>query len=590
MTEDRHDARIRDLVAELAASAPPAPAFRRIADRLSDRNRGSHMSTPSDATIPDADGTADGERAYVSDRPQRSKPWRLMAALVAFSLATAGGAFAYGALSEDDGASTPEKAVEHFVEAFADSDVSGMLEALAPSERVILRESLESLNSQAGRLGLTKDLDLGDVSGAAIEVTGLELTATGLGEDVAAVNVEGTVRSTATAAELPLGDVARDLLVDVLPEDGYQGVADAIDNGINRQELQIVTLREGDGWHVSVWYTLAEYLRRDMGLDVPNFGNSPITPRGAESPEAALRSLLAAGPDFAKAVALATPEESRVLYDYVPVLEADDSVYERTDFQVHRLDTHVEGDGDRRIVHIDAFDIEWTETYTYAMERDVGSEAEETQVSTSRRSFDGDCFSSNYSYKDGSGTELGDPQTDKTCRKDALADGVTALEWDLVTTTQLTVERHDGRWFVSPVRSLVGAGVANLARVPDSSIFRTMTTDDDGSFLFLLLPEDVLAIAFGNPPYTGLYLYLGTALSGEGSSESESGSSSTTTVVGPPDTSPAPTATTGLPIDPATTIPAETVPGTAVPGTAVPGTVGTQTTVPGPTVPPTTGG
>ena len=55
MTEDRHDAQIRNVVAELAASAPPAPPFSRIAERLAAhpdgiRSRGSQSISWTPAT------------------------------------------------------------------------------------------------------------------------------------------------------------------------------------------------------------------------------------------------------------------------------------------------------------------------------------------------------------------------------------------------------------------------------------------------------------------------------------------------------------------------------------------------------------
>ena len=323
MTEDRHDAQIRNVVAELAASAPPAPPFSRIAEKLAAHPHGIRVESV-DLGERTSNGAAPYVREPVRDR-RHSKPWRMMAALVALGLATAGGIFAYGSLSADDGSATPEAAVKQFVHSFGASDVAGMLEALPPSERVVLRESLESLNQQGSRLRLTRDLNLNNVSGVHLEVTGLQLTSRGLSEDVAAVNVRGTLRSTANDRELPLGDAARDVLVDSLPDHGYQGVADAVDKAVNEnstngKSIRLVTIKEDGGWHVSVWYTLAEYLRENSGAPMPNFGHSPIKPLGADSPEAVVKALLVSSGDYTKSVALATPDESRVLYDYVPSL------------------------------------------------------------------------------------------------------------------------------------------------------------------------------------------------------------------------------------------------------------------------------
>ena len=322
----------------------------------------------------------------------------MMAALVALGLATAGGVFAYGSLSADDGSATPEAAVKQFVDSFGASDVAGMLEALPPSERVVLRESLESLNQQGSRLRLTRDLDLNNVSGVHLEVSGLQLTSTGLSEDVAAVNVKGTLRSTANDRELPLGDAARDVLVDSLPDHGYQGVADAVDKADQRQhhERQVASNSSRQGRRRLACERLVHARRvpqEEHGAPLPNFGHSPIKPLGADSPEAVVKALLVSSGDYNKSVALATPDESRVLYDYVPSLTSGNIMsthYRAPISRVGKLTTHVDGDGDRRVVHIDSLrlrdDLPVRDTTT----RPEGRLDWPTR--SPRRNFDGECL------------------------------------------------------------------------------------------------------------------------------------------------------------------------------------------------------
>jgi hypothetical protein len=547
MTENRHDAQIRNLVAELAASAPPAPPFRRIAERLVSAPRADQLVARTGVATTDPNGkSSEPAPPYVREQPRRTKPWRLMAALVAFGLAAAGGVFAYGSLSGDDGTATPEKAVEQFVDSFTNSDVAGMLESLAPSERIVLRESLESLNSQASRLSLTKGLDLNHVSGVKLEVSGLRLSATGLSQNVASVDVKGTLRSTANDRELPIGDVARKLLVDSLPKNGYQGVADALQRAINRQDVHLVTLREGGGWHVSVWYTLAEYMRKNVGAAMPNFGHSRITPAGAESPDGALRALIETSGDYMKVVALTTPEESRVLYDYVPgfvaATQRDEIV---SDLRIHQLGTRVEGSGDRRTVHIDSYDVSWTYRYASGQHDSTvpGSDpsAARTEFTKYRQTFDGDCYTATSTYVTEPPANPGQPEVDKTCRKDALAGGTTPLQWELRKTMQVTVERHDSRWFVSPVRSLVGETVARLARVPDGQAFTDLAKNEDSFGAFALLPYDVLGLALGSPFNSFGYLQFSGSSSSSESASSSSGPTPTT-LIGPPTSAPATTA------------------------------------------------
>lgn len=561
MTEDRHDAQIRNLVAELAASAPPAPAFSRIADHVTRTARGGR-SMPASVH----DETTDVTPLYVTEQPSRAKPWRFMAAFLAFTLATAGGVFAYGSLTGGDGAGTPEKAVEQLVDAITDSDVAGMLESLAPNERVMLRTSLESLDRQARRLGLTKDLDLNDVSGVQLEVSGLELSATGLGNDVASVHVTGTLRSTATDRELPLGNVARELLVDALPDNGYQGVADAVDDAVQDSDVQLITVRDGDGWHVSVGYTVAEYLRKSAGdVAMPDFGRSPIAPLGASTPDGALQGLLDAQPDLEKVVAFTTPDESRVLYDYVPVFNLRGSDMGAYEYKVNDMATTVEGEGDRRIVHIDSFDVSYTSSYSSSSSSgtsedgsapDPGTEpgTEEIVESTFRETFDGDCFTTTPSPLDDPSNPVSSTGNDKMCRADALARGVSPTAWDLATNLQVTVERHDGRWFVSPVQSLVDSTVARLALVPDGEAVTALSAEDENTSAstHLLLPMDVIGLAFGFP-HSGLSYSLIPSDASTSGVIDEATPSSTTSVVEPVSGEPR----TSVPV-PATTAPEAT--------------------------------
>ncbi|MEJ7585480.1 MAG: hypothetical protein WKF43_15690 [Acidimicrobiales bacterium] len=447
----------------------------------------------------------------------------------------------------------------------------------------MLRESLESLDSQASRVELTKDLDLDDVAGVDIEVKGLELSSAELGEGVASVRVKGTLASSANDRELPLGDVARDLLVDSLPSGGYQEVAADVEEAINREAvegIQLVTLREADGWHVSVWYTIAEYIRLmdERPVPVPNFGHSSVKPVGAESPEAAVRGLLEVSGDYEKMVSMATPEESRVLYDYIPVLvlAAEQRPY-FGDTKVYDLEMRTEGDGDRRIVSIEGYDIETTFVSTYTTDE---NSSEATATNTNRFSFDGNCFTYRSTYSSDEPTEK-DPYTDKSCRAEALKKGTTALVWDLATDVQLTVERHDGRWFVSPVRSLADQTAKNLAAVPDTRSFRDLVSSDDSSGIYLL-PYNTLGLVYGAFPVPfGPLLYSSSESSGWTSYEEGSTSPEE---LGPAVPEEPPSATTGPAPEPG--VPTTSLPSTTV---LVPPAPGAPSAVPAP-APPTTGG
>ncbi|HEX2576171.1 MAG TPA: hypothetical protein VHK88_07460, partial [Aquihabitans sp.] len=122
---------------------------------------------------------------YVQERPRR--PRRLVAALVA--LAVVAGGFGIVALSAGDGADSPEAAVEAMFDAIDQEDVIGVLEALDPTERDILRPAIEETGEEAKRVELASpDLDLREVQGFDLSVVGLTFTTEPLGDGIVAVD------------------------------------------------------------------------------------------------------------------------------------------------------------------------------------------------------------------------------------------------------------------------------------------------------------------------------------------------------------------------------------------------------------------
>ena len=80
---------------------------------------------------------------YVSAPPKRKPRWIATAAVSA--VAVAAGAFGVVALAAGDGADSPEAAVDAFFDAIDHEDVIGVLEALDPEERQILRPAVEEI-------------------------------------------------------------------------------------------------------------------------------------------------------------------------------------------------------------------------------------------------------------------------------------------------------------------------------------------------------------------------------------------------------------------------------------------------------------
>jgi len=87
-------------------------------------------------------------------------------------------------LAAADGAASPEAAVEELFASLAEEDVVGVLEALPPGEREVIREPVVGVVSELQRLGVMSSFDLRDVPGFDLQVDDLQLSSTPLGNGV----------------------------------------------------------------------------------------------------------------------------------------------------------------------------------------------------------------------------------------------------------------------------------------------------------------------------------------------------------------------------------------------------------------------
>jgi hypothetical protein len=270
-------------------------------------------------------------------------------------------------------------------------------------------------------------------------------------------------------AELPYGDLVRDLAGDEFEDElvDAQGEAETFDlDGI---DVDLVTIQEADGWHVSLWYTVAEAARTsgDERPPVPDFGNSEIQPIGADSPDAAVEQLLmeALDLDLAGVIGMLPPDEMRVLYDYVPLFldEAEEAAQEARDdgfdAEVRELGVRADGSGSTRRVVVESFDIT------------AGIEGEDSV----RATWDGACVAMEITYDDEWDSWDGDRLTDRfegcndgtvEVNGESIFEDEEELFDEVITPMQdmfggdgsamlaFTVVESGGKWYVSPTRSL----------------------------------------------------------------------------------------------------------------------------------------
>ncbi len=256
---------------------------------------------------------------------------------------------------DSDGAPTPEDAVRALFAALEQNDAIGVLEALAPSERTLLRAPIQDTVAGLQDVGILAPFDLAGVPGIDVAVHDLTLSSSLLSDDLSSVRIErGTVSS----------DVRLDDLVESMP------LREAIQQRWGSNALlssttdlvapgaEVLTLRERDGWHVSLFYSIVDSTR-DLESPRPEYGNG-LQPVGATTPEGAVRSFLDAWYrwDLLDMIEQLDPHEMRVLYDYGPLWAAEDTQSSDDDIggEVRALELRSSGTGDVRQLLLERID------------------------------------------------------------------------------------------------------------------------------------------------------------------------------------------------------------------------------------------
>ena len=276
--------------------------------------------------------------------PEPQKPVSRTALVLAVVALLVGGGLAIAYLAPQS--NTPEDAVREMAQAVSDEDVIGMFDALAPSERRLVKDFVVDMAGELTRLEVfDDDLDLSGIDGVDVEIENLDLAERRLADGIALVTVRsGTIRYDLDAAELPTGRV--------IDEQAPPDDADLRESGSEPiEEFSLVTVEEDGEWHVSIFYSAAEAMREEAGAPLPQFGKGPA-PEGHPSPDAAVRAAIDAATDLdaRRAIALLPPDEGKVVRDYSSLfLERAEQAAAEADVEVSiddvSLDTELEGDG-----------------------------------------------------------------------------------------------------------------------------------------------------------------------------------------------------------------------------------------------------
>ncbi len=263
------------------------------------------------------------DQSYVVARPASRRPRRLAAVVASVALVAGGLATTAVVLRQRPAAQpTPEAAVQRFLGALEDRDLLGAAETLAPAERALVVDLLADWRD-TGVSGVPTDGDLQRFDAYTLTLDDLTTVTQPVTADIAVVELTGgryTASADVTKLPFGIGSFAAGITDDLGGEPASPRTTSG-DLADSEDPPRLATVRDGDGWHVSLMYTVAEAARLSAGLQAPDPARR-IADKGAASPDAAVREMVDAGSrgDWRRMIELTSPGELAVLHDYGPLL------------------------------------------------------------------------------------------------------------------------------------------------------------------------------------------------------------------------------------------------------------------------------
>ncbi|MEQ8842436.1 MAG: hypothetical protein RIB98_15745 [Acidimicrobiales bacterium] len=424
-------------------------------------------------------GPAEAEPA-----PRRGWIGRGAALAAAVMLVGGGGYLAVNAGAANGGAETPEGALDGALAALSTEDFVGAAEFVEPAERDTMVDAGFDVIDELIRLEVfDESLDLGSVEGIDLEFTDVEIDAIEVQPGLAHLFITGgTATTSLDGSAVPLGA----LITDRVDADTL-AVTEQSTEQLTRAEQPIVAVERNGRWYLSLWYSVAENARLEMGAPLPNPADR-LAEIGAATPEGAVENFVRATErlDLATMVGMLDPQEMAVLYDYGSLFvgDAQDAADGFLDFaadegwswEITELDLRADTDGDLATVVIERLDVVAggpgaSFEISYTGDRVIMSfEVEGAAVDVVA---EGDCVT--VSVDEGRGVE-----TDETCAGDLLS----AMGLGSITSPGLTgaggsgagiiVREVDGRWYLSPIRTGSALVVQSLQALDAEALAETV--------------------------------------------------------------------------------------------------------------------
>lgn len=431
MSDDIHDA-----LNELAQRGEPRGFDQVLA--------GATEYAASDAAKREAEGDDLETIPFVSSEPTgRGRRGRSLSSMIAAAGVAAlvlVGAFAVSAVVGSGGAGSAEAAVRQLADAVSHEDPLTAADVLAPSEVRSLHGTIDNATKKAQDLQLVQNSGA-PLAGVDFNVDNLHLSTQSLGDGYAKVTIDSGTFSASTHKQ-QFSALMQKVLRDSQDNSSTSDLAKlAADQNL---PTFLMVIRQDGRWYVSAAYTVLEYIREANELPAADFGSGlkAVSTLGADSPDAAVQDSMRAlaGEDWSKLITMVSPDEIPV-YDYRDALTTlaqrdGPSDGSSSSFTIDSMSTASHVDGDTAKVSLKASGT--TDSGTW--------------------SLDGGCFTPP------------EGEIAMSCGGGGL--GLFDVAFGGVDQqSQFTVINKDGRWFVSPVGTVLDALDHVISQIDRRTLF-----------------------------------------------------------------------------------------------------------------------
>jgi hypothetical protein len=418
------------------------------------------------AAVPDLDGGTGDDLdtiPFVTTEPSRRRRRPLGSMIAAAGVATLllVGTFAVSALVGSGGGSgSAEGAVRRLADALSHEDPLAAADVLAPSEVRSLHGTLDAAAQKAKELQLVETAGA-PLSGVDFDVSGLKLSTQALGDGYEKVTVD-TGTFSASTHKTEFSPLMQKVLRNTDDNSAQADLATLAES--ENLPTFVVAIREEGRWYVSTAYTVLEYVREVNQLPGADFGSGvrDIATLGADSPDAAVQDAMRAlqAEDWSKLMTMVSPREIP-FYDYRAAFtelirreRADESGPSKPAFTIASMTTTADVRGDTAKVRLTASGTTNNGTW----------------------SLDGGCFKATDNHAT-------DPQFryPVTCGPASSLTYFSVLAFPFMgadPSSQFTVVRQDGRWFVSPVGTGLDVIDHTISLLDKRSVYAMLNVPD----------------------------------------------------------------------------------------------------------------